>query len=280
MPIFMDRHDLVGTPAEEVADAHRKDLEIQDRYGVKFLTYWFDGRRGTAFCLIDAPDKHTAHCVHRDAHGLVAGEIVEVALSAVEAFLGRIQDTAPAAGEARAPADSAFRVIMFTDIVGSTRMTERLGDQMAVELVRAHDAIVRRCLGPSGGREVKHTGDGIMASFASATAAIDCAVTLQREFQRYNLGNPMPIHVRIGLDCGEPVADGDDLFGAAVQLAARLCSAASADQILVSETLCREHGGLHIFVRTKRPRLKGFSKPLSVFECVWTDPSASGKRRV
>lgn len=92
MPIFMDRHELAGVSAADIAAAHLKDLNIRDRYGVRFLTYWFDERRGTAFCLMDAPDAETAQCVHREAHGFVASEVVEVALSAVEAFLGRIQD--------------------------------------------------------------------------------------------------------------------------------------------------------------------------------------------
>ena len=78
MPIFMDRHDVWETTAADVAEAHRKDLEVQDRYGVKFLTYWFDESRGTIFCLVDAPDKESAECVHREAHGLVADEIYPV----------------------------------------------------------------------------------------------------------------------------------------------------------------------------------------------------------
>ena len=231
MAIFMDRHDLRGTTAAEIAEAHRKDLEIQDQYGVKFLTYWFDEQPGTTFCLVDAPDKHTAQCVHREAHGYVAGEVVEVALSAVEAFLGRIQDPEPPLGHSHADLDSGHRAIMFTDIVGSTKMTERLGDRVATEMVRAHDFIVRRCLNLSRGREVKHTGDGIMASFASTAEAVDCAIAIQQSFERYNHGNAEPIHIRIGLDCGEPVEDSNDLFGSTVQLAARLCSAASGDQI-------------------------------------------------
>ncbi len=255
MPLFMDRHDMKGVTAADIADAHRKDLEIQDQYGVKFLTYWFDQRRGTTFCLVDAPDKDTAQCVHREAHGHVAGEVVEVALSAVEAFLGRIQDPEPPSGQTRDIVDSGYRAIMFTDIVGSTKMTTRLGDRMATELIRAHDSIVRRCLSDAGGREVKHTGDGIMASFASTAKAVDCAIAIQQGFERYNRGNTEPIHIRIGLDCGEPVEDSNDLFGSTVQLAARLCSAASSDQILVSENIRRQHGDPGVFVQTKRKRL-------------------------
>jgi class 3 adenylate cyclase len=274
MPIFIDRHDLSGTTAADVAEAHSKDLEIQDQYGVKFLTYWFDQRRGTAFCLMDAPDAEAAQCVHRQAHGLVSGEIVEVALSAVEAFLGRIHDPAPAPGQSSAEMDSGHRAILFTDIVGSTAMTARLGDRMATELVRAHDAVVRRCLGQFSGREVKHTGDGVMATFASIASSVDCARAIQQEFELYNRGNAEPLHIRIGLDCGEPVEDSNDLFGSTVQLAARLCDAASSDQILVSENIFREYGAADLFTQAKRRRLKGFSKPVLAFRCEWTGPGA------
>ncbi|WP_026157348.1 nickel-binding protein [Rhizobium leguminosarum] len=271
MPIFMDRHFLEGTSAADVARAHRMDLDIQDKYGVKFLTYWFDQRRGTAFCLVDAPDAETAQCVHREAHGFVAGEIVEVALSAVEAFLGRIHDPEPAPGQSSAQVDPGHRAILFTDIVGSTAMTSRLGDRIATEMVRAHDAVVRRCLSQNSGREVKHTGDGIMAAFAATTAAVECAMAIQREFERYNGGNTEPIHIRIGLDCGEPVEDSNDLFGTTVQLAARLCAAASSDQILVSENIFREYGAADLFAHATRRRFKGFSKPMLVFRCDWAN---------
>ncbi|HKH35002.1 MAG TPA: DUF4242 domain-containing protein, partial [Beijerinckiaceae bacterium] len=78
MPIFLDRHDLKGLTAVDIAEAHRKDLETQDRYGVRFLTYWFDEARGTGFCLIDAPDSETAMRVHHEAHGDVATDVIEV----------------------------------------------------------------------------------------------------------------------------------------------------------------------------------------------------------
>ena len=71
MPIFMDRHDMRGATAEDIAEAHRKDLEIQDKYGVKYMTYWYDPARSTGFCLVDAPDAETAAHVHREAHGQI-----------------------------------------------------------------------------------------------------------------------------------------------------------------------------------------------------------------
>jgi hypothetical protein len=79
MPLYMDIHKKVdGATAEAVADAHSKDLEVQARYGVRYVKYWLDENNGTIFCLVDAPNKEAAERVHREAHGLVADEIHEV----------------------------------------------------------------------------------------------------------------------------------------------------------------------------------------------------------
>jgi uncharacterized protein DUF4242 len=79
MPLFMDVHEKVdGVTAEAVAAAHEKDVEIQDRYGVKYLKYWLDEGTGRIFCLVEAPSKEAAMAVHRDSHGLVADDIFEV----------------------------------------------------------------------------------------------------------------------------------------------------------------------------------------------------------
>jgi class 3 adenylate cyclase len=268
MPIYMDRHELTDATAENVAQLHLKDLEIQDRYGVKFLTYWFDEARCTAFCLVQAPDKDTANLVHREAHGDVAHVIIEVELSAVEAFLGRIGDRPPAHG-ASAATDSGFRVVMFTDIVGSTEMTSRLGDRRAVEIVRAHDALVRRALDRHGGREVKHTGDGIMAAFREVAAAVTCARMILRTFAEFNRATPEPIRVRIGLSAGEPVEDSDDLFGSSVQRAARICQTAEPEAVVASDDVpaaCAD--GDTDWVALGECWLKGLPAPVRLFRLV------------
>ena len=264
MPIFLDRHDVVEFSAEEVAKLHVKDLEIQDQYGVKFLTYWYDAERRTTFCLVDAPDKEIADKVHAEAHGHVANEMIAVDLSAVEAFLGRVQD--PPSARAMPIDDSAFRAIMFTDMVGSTEMTAQLGDAMSLELLRAHDAIIRRCLERYRGSEVKHLGDGIMASFDNAPESVACAIGIQEEFASYNAKSETPIHVRIGIHAGEPVADRDDLFGSAVQMAARICDIAQADAILVSREVRDACAGADlVFEPTSSETLKGFSEAVQLF---------------
>jgi hypothetical protein len=79
MPLFMDHHkDVEGLTAEAVAEAHQKDLEIQDEYGVKYNRYWYNEETGEVFCLAEAPNKEAAEAVHREAHGLVADEMTEV----------------------------------------------------------------------------------------------------------------------------------------------------------------------------------------------------------
>jgi class 3 adenylate cyclase len=266
MPIFMDRHDMRDMTAEQMAEAHRKDLEIQDQYGVKYLTYWSDSERCTGFCLVKAPDAATAAHVHREAHGEIASEIIPVDLATAEAFLGRISDPRLASSAPAAEMEAGLRAVMVTDIVGSTELTARLGDLAALELVRVHDALIRRGLALHHGREVKHTGDGIMAAFDNIANAVGAAADIQRRFCEYNLEASEDLRIRIGIDVGEPVSDQKDLFGATVQLAFRLCSEAEADGILVSEAvrgLCGQE--LTRFVGLGERHLKGFPKTIRLF---------------
>lgn len=269
MPIFMDRHDLAEMSAADIAEAHRKDLECQAKYKVRFLTYWFDEQSGKGFCLIDAPDAETAMRVHDEAHGDVARDIIPVELSAVEAFLGRITDPAPHADGGAAPAGGAVRAVMFTDIVESTAMTARLGDARAIELVRAHDSLVRRALGGVGGREIKHTGDGIMAAFDEISAALDCACAIQRAFADFNGQSIDQLQVRIGLAAGEPVEDSRDLFGATVQLAARACQEAAPGSIAVAENVRAGAAERFALEPLGERRLKGFGTAVPLYRVVW-----------
>jgi class 3 adenylate cyclase len=270
MPIFMDRHDMRDVTAENVAEAHRRDLEIQDKFGVKYITYWYDPKRGTGFCLVDAPDAATAAHVHHEAHGQIATDIISVDLGTVEAFLGRIGDPRLDTGGATPEMETGLRAVMFTDIVGSTELTTRLGDTAALELVRVHDALVRRGLSSHAGREVKRTGDGIMAAFDEVANAVRAAADIQRHFSVYNADAVENLRIRIGIHAGEPVANNNDLFGATVQLASRLCNEAEADGIIVSglvRDLCKENALR--FVSLGERRLKGFAEQTPVFRFEW-----------
>ena len=241
MPIYMDRHYVRGATRRALADAHEKDLAVQAKYHVNFLTYWFDEARSTAFCLVSAPDKETAQKTHAEAHGLIPNEIIEVDPAVVDAFLGRINDPVPPENSeagVETLREPAFRIIMFTDLKDSTAMTSRLGEDMALHLLHVHNAMTRNALRDFDGREVKHTGDGLMASFVTASNAIRCAIAIQKAFAAYNESNPeTPMYLRIGLSAGEPVEDDNDLFGTTVQLAARLCAHAEPGQILVTQAV-------------------------------------------
>ncbi len=279
MALYMDLHKIEGqgVTAEDVAAAHMKDEEVQKKYGVKYLTYWFNEAVGKLFCLVEAPSVNAAVTVHREAHGLIADEIIEVEARAVEGFLGKIED-APAATESSAAGsqpteDTAFRTILFTDMKDSTATTQRLGDAGAMELLRTHDAIIRDALKAFGGREVKHMGDGIMACFASVSGAVESAIATQRAFAAYNEENAdVPIHVRIGLSAGEPVQQHRDLFGAAVQMAARICRHADPGRTLVSNVI-RELciGKRFPFADRGETALRGFEEPVRLFEVRWRE---------
>lgn len=259
-----------GLTAADVAAAHQKDLEIQDQYGVRYLTYWFDEPRASAFCLVDAPDVEAAKKVHEVAHGQVASEFIEVDLSAVEAFLGRIADPAGHLHQHGPAMGAAHRTIMFTDIVDSTGMTARLGDVRAVEMVRTHDSLVRRALRETGGREVKHTGDGLMASFENAARAAECARAIQRAIATFNRNSSESLGVRIGIHAGEPVEDGNDLFGSTVQRAARLCKAAAPNAIIISEEVRNALAGDPGISLLGRRTLKGLPEPVPLYQLAWS----------
>ena len=155
---------------------------------------------------------------------------------------------------------------------GSTALTQRLGDAKARELLREHERIVRDSLKAHGGAEVKTIGDGFMASFSSATKALEGAIAMQRAFALHNEAAAEPIRVRIGLNAGEPIAEDDDLFGTAVNLAARICAHAEAGQIL-APVVVRElaAGKQFMFADLGEAELRGFEDPVRVYELRWRE---------
>lgn len=275
MPLYMDIHELHGATPEDVAKAHAADVEVQRKYGVDYRKYWFNEKQGKVFCLVHAPSAEAADKVHREAQGIVAEKIIEVQPDVAELFLGSAETNPSGAvlipGGGVDERDPGVRTIFFTDIVESTMLTQTLGDEKAMSLLDVHNRIVRNALADSGGREVKHTGDGIMACFLSAAAAVKCATRIQNDLARQKKDHPdYPLKIRIGAAAGEPVEQDRDLFGSTVQLAARLCSQALPDQILVSNAiteLCLGKGVL--FEDLGKIPLKGFAHPIHAHAVVW-----------
>jgi class 3 adenylate cyclase len=271
MPIYMDRHQGKRLTAEEAEQAHAADLDIQEKYGCQFITYWFDDERDSVFCLVNAPDMGAVRSAHEEAHGFVHSEIMEVDPNIVQAFLGRVEDPSPTAGEVTI--DSPFRAVMFTDLVGSTEMISVLGDEKSMELLRVHNKLTRDALRAHAGREIKHTGDGFMTSFASAVSAVECAIDIQRTMVKHGEENPTAImNLRIGISAGEPVRNDKQLYGAAVNLAARLCAHAKPRSILAAQVVKDLCVGKAIpFVGRGEFEAKGFDQPLPLFEVAWRD---------
>lgn len=272
MPIYMDRHYNQDFSPDAVIEAHRRDLEVSHKHGVNFKTYWFDNERHSVFCLVSAPTKEKVLAVHSEAHGDLPGEIIEVDESLVQAFLGRVEDPeAVALGEE--VAESPFRAIMFTDLVDSTKMASLYGDDVAMDMLRDHNDITRAALKQHRGHEIKHTGDGFMASFQTVSEAVGCAIEIQKGFSAFNAANPeIEMHLRIGLSAGEPVENDEQLFGLAVNQAARICAAAPPDSILVAQVVHDLCLGKQIpFADLGEMTPKGFDHPVKLFEVLWQE---------
>jgi class 3 adenylate cyclase len=194
---------------------------------------------------------------------------VEAVLAAIDEFLGEGEE-APAVGEP--PAAGAFRTVLFTDVEGSTALTQRLGDAKAREVLRNHERIVREALNSHGGSEVKTMGDGFMASFSSATGALECAIAMQRAFAAHSESAEESIRVRIGLNAGEPIAEQEDLFGTAVIMAARIAAQAAGAQILVANVVRELAAGKgFLFADRGEVALRGFEDPVRLFEVRWRE---------
>jgi class 3 adenylate cyclase len=163
--------------------------------------------------------------------------------------------------------------ILFTDMEGSTTLADQLGDAAAQEVRRAHNDIVRAALTSNSGNEIKHTGDGIMASFATASAALDAAIAIQRGVAAHKDENPVsPLAVYVGLNAGEPIAEEDDLFGTSINLAARICDHAEAGQIVAADVVRQLAAGKDfLFSDLGETELRGFEDPVKLWELRWQE---------
>jgi class 3 adenylate cyclase len=166
-------------------------------------------------------------------------------------------------------AASGFRTVLFTDLVGHTEMMRRLGDDRGRAVLREHERITRDLLKQHGGAEVKTMGDGFMASFASVTKAMDCAIALQRAFAAHE---GEPLQVRVGLNAGEPIEEDGDLFGSTVIMASRIAAQAGAGEILIPEPLRHLLSGKSYIYRDRgETMLKGFEDAVRLYEVRWRD---------
>jgi class 3 adenylate cyclase len=166
--------------------------------------------------------------------------------------------------------------VVFTDLEGSTEMLELLGENRWLEVMVEHNRLIRECVTAHGGEVVESQGDGFMITFASATAALRCAVETQRILARYNAENPAQrLQVRIGMHTGNVFQADQDFLGRAVVLAARITGRARGGEILVSEA-CRAYtrrlGGWH-YGEPAELTLKGLASVERVYSLQWAQPA-------
>lgn len=175
------------------------------------------------------------------------------------------------AGGGAVGAGRSTAIVLFTDLVGSTELRSRLGENTAEELRHKHDALAVGAVEANRGTLVKNLGDGIMATFTGASDAVTAAVAIQQAIGRHNRSGAAALGVRIGISAGDVVFEGDDCFGTPVIEAARLCAAASSDQILASDMvrwLARSGEG-RSFTPVGSLELKGLPEPVPAVEVGW-----------
>lgn len=234
MPIYMDSHIVPGVEAKHAAEAHMKDLAVQNQFGCRNMTYRIDEDRGRVFCLIDAPNEDAVREMHNHSHGLVPHEIIPVNSKVVEAFLGRIDDP-ESYSDYSDPGlkifnDPAFRVILLIKTKNVGLLHHHLGDDRAKQLFSLYYETVREQIQKYEGSEVEAKGEAFVVSFTSVSMGVECAIAIQKAL---HVAAEL-IDLRMGLHAGLPVDQSDTLFGKTVQLARYLCTIGGENQIVMS----------------------------------------------
>lgn len=183
------------------------------------------------------------------------------------------------ATETAAMRSASVHTIVFTDIEGSTALTEQYGDEEARRAIREHDEILRTAVARHGGTVVKWTGDGIMATFASVSGALDASIAMQTALQSRAQEAHIPIRIRVGIHAGEPIEEDSDLHGTSIIRASRIMSNAHADQILVSN-IVRDlvAGKEYEFTSRGLHELKGIQEPIHIYEVDWINATRQTTR--
>ncbi|QGY42692.1 DUF4242 domain-containing protein [Maribellus comscasis] len=236
MPIYMDRHDVSeNVTAETVAKLHQEDLKIQHKYNCRGLTYWFDDVRKTAFCLIEAPDKQSLTTMHKNAHGQVPYQIIEVDADVVESFLGRIEDPENRdKTELNIINEPAFRAIMVTGIKPYSFLNMK--KEVLNLSIQKFNLSTLSTIKQFKGRIVNHSNDYFMVSFASVADAMKCALEVQREFDKWKEKHDfINIKLKTGLSAGVPVTNSRTLFDDTVKTAERLYYISMAKILITNE---------------------------------------------
>jgi AraC-like DNA-binding protein len=243
----MDRHNVPGLTSRDAAEAHLKDLEIQDDYGCTCITYWVDEERGNVFCLINSPNKQVLKEMHNRAHGLIPHDIIEVDSNVVKSFLGRIQDPEPSnLNDLSVPTiinDPAFRVLLVVDLKDRILFDCLYGKSDAGQLIKKFNALVQQSVQHYLG-SISESHTEYLACFGSVTNAVDCALHIRNSIQFQNTCYNLPkVELKIGLCEGLPVAGHKNLFGNAIKEAKRLSFISEGNKIYLTSVIKEQYKG-------------------------------------
>ncbi len=263
-----------GEPAKELARLMRVTAASTDE---PLRAAWMDYDLGERLSEVDRPTLilHPSdsrlfppNFSRQVAAAIPGAELVAVEGQGVFSWIGHAETYVAhlrrfVLGERAQSAAGVTHTVLFTDLAASTAITQRLGDEAAQDLVRAHNEVVRSALAAHSGHEVKHTGDGIFAWFPAASNGLDCAQAIQQGVT--DLANP-DLGVKIGLNAGEPIAEEDDLYGTAVQIAARATDQAGAGEVVVTNVVRELVAGKgYLFAEREPAALKGVEEPVRLF---------------
>lgn len=274
MPIYMDVHIVPGVKALEVAQAHYLDLEHQHEFGCKCMTYWLDETKESIFCLIDAPNKEAVISMHNKSHGLIPNRIIEVQSNLVESFLGRIYDPADATiteDGLKVFSEPSFRIVMVIKSIDRILLKHQLGVTKMAELLSRQTLQIRAHLQQFGGREVEHPGSDFIASFNSASRALNCALAITEVVQE---AGGKETGFKIGIHAGEPIEKSEQLFGDALKVAANICSVAGDFQVAITGVI-KELVAKDIIVNKKNAVFSLSAADESLLNCLYEQLEAN-----
>jgi AraC-like DNA-binding protein len=236
MPIFMDRHDVSDdVTAEKIAQLHQLDLKVQHEFGCRGLTYWFDPKRKSAFCLYEAPNAEAIRKMHDHAHGQVPHRVIEVDSGIVESFLGRIEDPEKSPdSELNIIDDPAFRIIMLVELKDLMPMQSD-SRELRTAWQRYHEFIPKRLIALHGNL-VRENRDQFLASFRSVTHAVQAALDIHKLHQHTAKENGKKrIQLKMAMSAGSPVTEKTSIFEDAIKLAERMCRIIRGNIIISAE---------------------------------------------
>jgi AraC-like DNA-binding protein len=224
MPLFMDLHKAsdydVKPTVEEIKKNHIADLQVQHKYGVKFLQYWINEEAGLVFCLMEGPDKESCAAVHQEAHGNMPCNIIELKGGDYKALMGddlKVNDV-DIVERKDGSLDTGYRIVMVTDFISTS------GDTVYHEAVNA-------LLKKSAGTLLNKPGNREVIVFTTFQQAIDYASHIIRSIKGMD---DTANEIRISISAGEPITNGQEIFADAIRLSGHLCDIAQNGQIMIS----------------------------------------------